>query len=290
MKTIFIGTREDVLNEIVQLHGLNLIEAFVIKNSRAEKVCLEKNINYSIIHSENKTKIWTQINNINFDVLVSNGCPFIIPVTKLDKNNRIFVNVHPSYLPYYKGMHPINGVLLNNESYTGCTMHFMDDKIDNGNIIHQEKFDLTADLNLNILYDICFFLEAKVFRKGILKLMENPSYKGTTQSTEGSYYTRKESDFIINFQTDDTATIHNKIRAFSNGKEGPYITSKHGKMIILNAIEITNHIAIDMLKGTYKIGEVITPPTNQLIVKTLDSFLLILNYNSDFKPKVCQVL
>jgi methionyl-tRNA formyltransferase len=48
-------------------------------------------------------------------------------------------NLHASLLPQYRGASPINFALINGEKETGLTTFFIDDKIDTGNIILQEK-------------------------------------------------------------------------------------------------------------------------------------------------------
>ena len=51
-------------------------------------------------------------------------------------------------------------------SFFGASMHFMDDGIDTGKIIYQEKVDLTEDINLSMLYYMSFRLERDVFKHG----------------------------------------------------------------------------------------------------------------------------
>ena len=49
------------------------------------------------------------------------------------------VNIHPSLLPKYKGLNTHIRVLKNNEKYSGCTVHFVNNKLDSGKIILQKK-------------------------------------------------------------------------------------------------------------------------------------------------------
>ena len=53
------------------------------------------------------------------------------------------INLHTSLLPNYRGAAPINWVLINGEKETGITTFFIDQKIDSGAIIKQEKIKLT---------------------------------------------------------------------------------------------------------------------------------------------------
>tara|TARA_B100001063_G_C16674660_1_gene508373 strand:+ start:313 stop:837 length:525 start_codon:yes stop_codon:yes gene_type:complete len=61
---------------------------------------------------------------------------------KIKLNNLSFkkaINIHPSYLPHFKGKDPIRNVIQNKSSFTGVTAFHMTEILDNGKIIIQEK-------------------------------------------------------------------------------------------------------------------------------------------------------
>jgi len=62
-------------------------------------------------------------------------------------------NLHASLLPDYRGAAPINWAIINGEQETGVTTFFIDDKIDTGEIILQEKVPITPDENASALHD-----------------------------------------------------------------------------------------------------------------------------------------
>ena len=57
------------------------------------------------------------------------------------------INLHASLLPDYRGSAPINWVIMNNEKITGVTTFFIDDKIDTGDILIQEKIKIDKKIN-----------------------------------------------------------------------------------------------------------------------------------------------
>lgn len=57
------------------------------------------------------------------------------------KSKQIY-NIHFSYLPYYRGVYTSIFPILNNESYSGVTLHIIDEGIDTGDIIDQIKFNI----------------------------------------------------------------------------------------------------------------------------------------------------
>lgn len=69
----------------------------------------------------------------------------IIPKWICEKWERRIINIHPSLLPEYggKGMYGVKvqeAVLRNHEKYAGCTVHYVDEGIDTGEIIIQKEY------------------------------------------------------------------------------------------------------------------------------------------------------
>jgi methionyl-tRNA formyltransferase len=63
-------------------------------------------------------------------------------------------NLHASLLPKYRGAAPINWAIINGETETGNTTFFIDEEIDTGKIILQEKVAITPTMNAGELHDI----------------------------------------------------------------------------------------------------------------------------------------
>ncbi len=62
-------------------------------------------------------------------------------------------NLHASLLPDYRGAAPINYAVINGEEKTGATTFFINEKIDEGNILLQEELDILPDENAGSLHD-----------------------------------------------------------------------------------------------------------------------------------------
>ncbi len=69
----------------------------------------------------------------------------IIPKAVLDTAKRASLNVHTSLLPKYRGASPIQSVLINGEKETGLTVMLMDEKMDHGDILRQQKITIDPD-------------------------------------------------------------------------------------------------------------------------------------------------
>ena len=57
----------------------------------------------------------------------------------INRFNKKIINIHPSLLPKYKGLNTFTKVLENKENLTGCTIHYVNNKLDSGRIILKKK-------------------------------------------------------------------------------------------------------------------------------------------------------
>ena len=80
------------------------------------------------------------------------------------------LNIHPSLLPEYKGLNTHQRTLDNNEKYSGCTVHFVNSKLDSGKIILQKKVKISKNDTKNSLAKKVLVQEHKLYPKAILKV------------------------------------------------------------------------------------------------------------------------
>mgnify|MGYP001183118068 FL=1 len=80
------------------------------------------------------------------------------------------LNIHPSLLPKYKGLNTHRRALDNNEKYSGCTVHFVNSKLDSGKIILQKKVKILKNETEETLAKKILVEEHKLYPKAILKI------------------------------------------------------------------------------------------------------------------------
>ena len=73
------------------------------------------------------------------DMICLAGFMKILSKYFIKKFNGKIINIHPSLLPKYKGLNTHKRALKNKEKYSGCTVHFVNSKLDSGKIILQKK-------------------------------------------------------------------------------------------------------------------------------------------------------
>ena len=83
------------------------------------------------------------------------------------------VNIHPSLLPKYKGLNAHQKALKNNDKYSGCTVHYVTDKVDSGKIILQKKVKIKRKDSLNTLTKKVLLEEHKLYPRAISKVFKN---------------------------------------------------------------------------------------------------------------------
>lgn len=259
MKFIFIGNRINVLKKMIELK-CEIVEIFAVKESFLERELKILNIPYKRI--ENKVNLVEAIINTEFDCLVSNGCPYILPVSKIKKINQKFINIHPSLLPDLKGKHPINGALLFERRH-GVTCHHMDDGIDTGDIISNIEIPLDSQIELQLLYQLSFKAEAEVFYKAFMS--DFKCIDVIQINDKPIYYTREEKDLIITYK-DDLKTIIRKIRAFGIPSLGVKFIRNKIEYKILSAT-IVSKVEINNLFEKSKINEIVIIYDNNVVVK-----------------------
>ena len=84
--------------------------------------------------------------------------------------NRI-LNIHPSLLPKYKGLNTHERAIKNKEKFSGCTVHFVNEKLDSGKIILQKKIKLLKSDSSRTLAKRVLNLENKLYPKAIIKVL-----------------------------------------------------------------------------------------------------------------------
>src|SRR5690606_29059992 len=108
-KIIFLGSRFHVLEELLLEEGVSNIVIYALAGSLLEKILIEKQISFNVFSMDDKEQVLEGLLASEFDILISNGCPFIFPENKF-KKHQILIIIHPTYLPYLPVKTPLKGI------------------------------------------------------------------------------------------------------------------------------------------------------------------------------------
>ena len=180
---IFISGSGSNLNSIIKN---SLKKNFPIKislvisnNKNAYGINYAKNnkIKFKIINSkkminfENKTLIILKKNNIKLICLA--GFMKVLSDKFIKDFKYKILNIHPSLLPKYKGLNTHKRVLKNKEKFSGCTVHYVTNKLDSGSVILQKKVRIIKADNEKTLRKKILKIEHLLYPKAIKLALKN---------------------------------------------------------------------------------------------------------------------
>ena len=272
---LMIGNRCGVLREIAQFPQLRLTHVFVLADSLLDDSTLARDACLVRFTEDERQRVCEQLATVHFDLLISNGCPFILPVSELRRPGQLFVNIHPSPLPRMKGKHPINGALLHGEQTAGVTMHFMVDRVDAGHVIHQATIPITPDIDLGLLYRLLFDLEADVFRKGMRKLIDSDfRFQGEPSAGTSSYYSRDDRDQQADFLSMSDDEIVTRVRAFGISSQGVTAELNGRRLRLFDAEPIRNPHVLAKFAADEP-GQVLLQYEGRWLIKSRDGIIKV---------------
>ena len=81
------------------------------------------------------------------------------------------LNIHPSLLPKYKGLNTHERAIRNKDKYSGCTVHFVNSRLDSGEIINQKKVRIKKLDTPKTLAKRILIQEHKLYPASIIKAL-----------------------------------------------------------------------------------------------------------------------
>jgi len=144
----FIIIKDKLLNIFDSMCGFKFL-----KNKKSVKAfCLSKKLPFYSEKNINNKNFISELNDFDLDLIVSFSAPSIFKPELLSLPKNGCINLHCSLLPKYSGILPSFWTLFNDENETGATVHYMDNEIDNGDILGQKSVDiLKTDSMLDII-------------------------------------------------------------------------------------------------------------------------------------------
>ena len=102
-------------------------------------------------YSKDEDEIIALFHAYEIDMIVMAGWMRVVSKKFCDEFAGRIINLHPSLLPKYKGLHAVEQALKAGEDETGCTVHFVNEYLDSGAIIKQQVVPILPDDNVESL-------------------------------------------------------------------------------------------------------------------------------------------
>ena len=250
MKTIFMGTPEFALPSLKLVAEKTDLKAIFTKedkpNSRGNKIVinpikqygLENNIEIIQPKKLRDEEIINKIKEINPDLIVVVAYGKIIPKSIIDIPKYGIINVHSSLLPKYRGASPIHSAILNGDRETGVSIMYIEEELDSGAVILQEKCEISDEDTLGSLHDRLKIIGADALGK-VLDLIETGKVSAVPQEHDKATFVKpisKEEEKID--WTKPKEEIHNKVRGLNPFPRA--YTSFNGEIIKIYEVEKTD--------------------------------------------------
>ncbi|MDC3403742.1 phosphoribosylglycinamide formyltransferase [Candidatus Pelagibacter sp.] len=149
-----------IISNIIKAKGLRYGNQYKIK----KKILNFKNIKIA----EKKLLNLLKQNKIQFICLA--GFMKILSNKFIKQFNGKIINIHPSLLPRYKGLNTHSRAIQNKDKFTGCSVHYVTERLDSGKIIMQKKIKILKKDTPKSLAKKVLKQEHELYPKAILKI------------------------------------------------------------------------------------------------------------------------
>ena len=187
------------------------------------------------------------------DMIVTCAYGQIIPKEILELPKYGAINVHASLLPKLRGGAPIHHAIIDGESETGITIMYMDEHMDSGNIIAQEKIDISIEDTLDSLSAKLAPLGADLLVRTIPSIVDGTNDSIVQDESKVTFgFTIKKEDERVDFNQ-TSFEVYNRIRGL-NSKPGAYFTLNGDVIKVFSSRIGENKGPVGCINSIYKDG------------------------------------
>ena len=177
---IFISGTGSNLKSLIKFSKLKkspiIIKMIISNNPQAKGLQYSKlyKIKKKIFDFKNilsEKKVIDELKKNNIDLICLAGFMKILSKRFIKNFKGKILNIHPSLLPKYKGLNTHEKAIRNKDKYSGCTVHFVNSKLDSGKIINQKKVRIYKFDNPKSLAKRILIQEHKLYPAAIMKML-----------------------------------------------------------------------------------------------------------------------
>jgi methionyl-tRNA formyltransferase len=184
--------------------------------------------------SANYTAFVENIRIMEPDIILVNSYSMLLRPEVLAIPTYGSVNIHCGLLPQYRTCHPIQWTIINDESETGVTMHYMSKEFDTGDIIAQRRVPILFDDTWLQLQDRLALVNRELLKEEIPKLIKGTNDRQPQdESLAGVWKVRRPEDGMIDW-SQSVRAIYNLVRALVKPLPGAFYISGEQKVVLDN--------------------------------------------------------
>lgn len=239
-----------------------------INISPIKKLALEHAI--LVLQPESIKEDYQEIINLNPDIIITCAYGQIIPRQLLEIPRLGCINVHASLLPKLRGGAPIHKAIIEGHSKTGITIMYMNNKMDEGDIITQREIPILDDDTASSLHDKLSILGKELLLETLPSIINGTNSRTPQDSSLATYaFTLRKEDEKLNFDK-TKRQLYNQIRGL-NSWPGSYCIFE-GKVLKVWEAYITENYPIGFngqIIAIYKDGIGVKVSNGEIVFKVV---------------------
>ena len=176
------------------------------------------------------------------DLIITSAYGQIIPSALLNYPKYKCINTHGSLLPKYRGGAPIQRAIINGETKTGITIMYMDEKMDEGDILWQKEIDIDIKDTSTSLFKKMSDLSLEMLLEDIPKIFNGEVNPISQKNDDATYAPNLDKTIEHVYFNRDVLDVYNHIRGLLDNP-GAYIVMKDKKYKLENVFyELTDFV------------------------------------------------
>ena len=240
-----------------------------VRMTPVKKVALDNTI--LVLQPEKLKDEWQQVMSLHPDIIITCAYGQLVPRELLVYPKYGCINVHASLLPKLRGGAPIHRAIINGFKETGITIMHMNTKLDEGDIISQEKVEITDTDTAATLHDKLSIVGKELLLKTLPSILDGTAPRIEQDNSESTYaYNISPNDEKIDFSK-LKRQIYNQVRGL-NSWPGAYFMLEGKRIKVWECIMSDNDFSnlIDgQISGIYKEGLGIKVSNGEIILTVI---------------------
>ena len=177
---VFISGTGSNLKSLIKFSKLRkspiIIDTIITNNSKSKGLEFSKiyRIKKKVFKFKNhllaEKKILNELKKNKINLICLAGFMKVLSGDFIKNFSGKILNIHPSLLPKYKGLNTHKRAIKNKDKYSGCTVHYVNTKLDSGKIINQKKVKINKSDTPKTLAKKILTQEHKLYPEAILKI------------------------------------------------------------------------------------------------------------------------